>query len=177
MKNIIKSLVIVFAVAAIAGGATYAYFNDSKTISNNTFSAGTLTLDVTSGGSIPFSFTNMKPGDTGDQTFTIANSGTINGALSLTAFNVTNTGGKDSVGNLGDAVLVSFLDSSNNVIVSPMTLNNLAAAISSLPQALDNLNAATSMTYKLHWELPSGTGNEVQGDSAVMNATLNLQQI
>lgn len=46
MKNIIKSLVIVFAVAAVAGVATYSYFSDTETSVGNTISAGTLNLTV-----------------------------------------------------------------------------------------------------------------------------------
>jgi len=46
MKRIILSLVTIVAVAAIATGATVAYFSDTETSNSNTFAAGTLDLDV-----------------------------------------------------------------------------------------------------------------------------------
>ncbi len=46
MKNIIKSLIVVVAVAAVAGGATYAYFSDTATMSGVTFSTGTMDLKI-----------------------------------------------------------------------------------------------------------------------------------
>ena len=46
MKNIIKSLVVVVAVAAVAGVATYSYFSDSVVISNVTLSSGNADLKI-----------------------------------------------------------------------------------------------------------------------------------
>jgi len=46
MKRIILSLVTIVTVAAIATGATVAYFSDTETSNSNTFAAGTLDLDV-----------------------------------------------------------------------------------------------------------------------------------
>ena len=84
MKNIIKSLVIVFAVAAIAGGATYALFSDTETSNGNTFMAGTLDLEL--GGSVqtaPVNLTNMKPGDSTAVTFDLHNAGSLPGVVSF----------------------------------------------------------------------------------------------
>lgn len=44
--KIIKSLITIVAVATIAAGATSAYFSDSATITDNTFTAGTLEIRV-----------------------------------------------------------------------------------------------------------------------------------
>ena len=64
MKNIIKSLVVVVAVAAVAGTATYSYFTDKAVVDNNTFSAGkldfTLNGDMTETKSLNLS--GMEPG-------------------------------------------------------------------------------------------------------------------
>jgi len=46
MKKIIISLSVIVAVAAIAGGATYAYFSSTATMSGNTFTAGTMALKI-----------------------------------------------------------------------------------------------------------------------------------
>lgn len=63
MKNIIKSLVLVVAVAAVAGMATYAYFTDQAVVAGNTYSAGT--LDFTLNGEMTetqhVTLANMEP--------------------------------------------------------------------------------------------------------------------
>src|SRR3989338_8227015 len=51
MKNIIVSLSIIAAIAAIAVGATAAYFNDTETSKDNIFTAGSIDLTVDSQGS------------------------------------------------------------------------------------------------------------------------------
>jgi predicted ribosomally synthesized peptide with SipW-like signal peptide len=86
--------VIVFAVAAIAGGATYALFSDTETSAGNTFTAGTLDLEL--GGTIqtaPINLPNMKPGDsTGVKTFIMNNVGSIDGTASFSVTYVEHDG-------------------------------------------------------------------------------------
>ncbi len=86
MKNIIKSFVVVVAVAAVASIATWSYFSDSGSSTNNTFSAGTLNLKLsdsneTAQDNVTASFggTNLYPGQTlPEQYITVRNDGTIN---------------------------------------------------------------------------------------------------
>ncbi len=58
---------MIVAVATIAAGATKAYFSDTETSNDNTFTAGTLDLTVDGNNgvnTIKFTIANMKPGDT-----------------------------------------------------------------------------------------------------------------
>lgn len=92
MKKIIVSLSIIAVVAAIAIGATTAYFSDTETSTGNTFTAGALDLQVdytgyynTPVGSNPivhwtlkdldaekfFNFGDVKPGDFGEGTISL----------------------------------------------------------------------------------------------------------
>jgi predicted ribosomally synthesized peptide with SipW-like signal peptide len=61
MKSIIKSLAIIIAVAAISGGATYAYFSDTATVSGNTFATGTLVIKTDEGSCFPVWIPNLWP--------------------------------------------------------------------------------------------------------------------
>jgi len=81
MKRIILSLVTIVAVAAIATGATVAYFSDTETSNSNTFAAGTLNLQVgvTDPSTWNFNLSNMKPGDNSNFDAAIKNIGTIDG--------------------------------------------------------------------------------------------------
>lgn len=92
MKKIIISLSIIGAAAAIAIGATTAYFSDTETSQGNTFTAGAIDLKIDSkatynGQSVPaatwelkdliptadkfFNFTDIKPGDSGENTISL----------------------------------------------------------------------------------------------------------
>lgn len=78
MKSIIKSLAIIVAVAAVAGGATYAYFSSTASVTNNTYSTGTLDIQLrnandTSHAITGFTVSNMKPGDCVEKTFAVLN--------------------------------------------------------------------------------------------------------
>lgn len=85
MSTIIRSLLVVVAVAAIAGGATYSYFSDVEVSTGNTFSAGTLDLKL-NGADAPvtvFNATNMKPGNQPLGKIKLKNAGSISGKLSI----------------------------------------------------------------------------------------------
>lgn len=95
MKKIIISLSIIAAAAAVAVGATSAYFSDTETSTGNTFMAGGIDLKIDSmcswsgGGACPwpqsdwtltdlqegvhkfFNFYDIKPGDYGEDTVSV----------------------------------------------------------------------------------------------------------
>jgi predicted ribosomally synthesized peptide with SipW-like signal peptide len=99
MKNIIKSLLIIVAIAAVAGGATYAYFSDTATVSGNTFSTGTLNIRVDGEQSkVGFVFENAIPGDCKEGTYTVQNYGApwFGGPSTVTAKKLTMTINQDS---------------------------------------------------------------------------------
>ena len=77
-KKILVSLSVIVAVAAIAVGGTIAYFSDTETSIDNTFTAGELNLIVDINGvdqdplvSKFFNLDDMKPGDKGEVTLSL----------------------------------------------------------------------------------------------------------
>ena len=103
MGSIIKSLVLIVAIAAVAGGATYSYFSATAPSRGNTFSTGTLAIaaggntcvhhhkgDWDSGQQTHYShdiddcnrstnidITNAQPGTCATDTITVKNTGTL----------------------------------------------------------------------------------------------------
>lgn len=76
MKNILKSLAVIVAVASVAGGVTWAYFTSTATVTANTFSTGTLKIKVDGADSIVgFKIEKAKPGDCVEKQFTVMNYG------------------------------------------------------------------------------------------------------
>jgi spore coat-associated protein N len=79
MKNITKSLLMITAVAALAIGGTVAYFSDTETSTGNTFTTGTVDINVNGSSwsqQSPYAIKDMKPGYTDYINFKINNTGT-----------------------------------------------------------------------------------------------------
>ncbi len=98
MKKILISLSIVGAVAAIAIGATTAFFSDTETSTGNTFSAGTIdiAIDGTNPWTSHYSVGDLKPGETGNINFDITNEGTNPVNVSKTLTSIAGTGGVEN---------------------------------------------------------------------------------
>jgi len=77
MLRIAKSLITIAAVAAIAVGATGAYFTDEVKISGNEFKTGTIAIDVDGvhDGHASYVFSDMKPGFIENSDFVVTNTG------------------------------------------------------------------------------------------------------
>ena len=67
MKKLLISFLLIGVTGVIAFGASSAYFSDEVTVEDNTFAAGTIELDVqdVNEANETYSFSNIKPGDTG----------------------------------------------------------------------------------------------------------------
>jgi predicted ribosomally synthesized peptide with SipW-like signal peptide len=113
MKKIIGLTIAAIMVVAVVGIGTWAYFSDTETSTGNTFTAGTLNLvpltsgtgvvgkyTVTAGGdgvNGNVTFTNIVPGESGSITWTLNNTGTIAGNLTMTGTTVSFTDGVAAV--------------------------------------------------------------------------------
>lgn len=80
MGTIFKSLFVVVAVAAVAGGATWAYFTDTETSVGNTFTTGTIDIAVDSENpwksTGQYMFSGLEPSDEEPIDVTLKNVGT-----------------------------------------------------------------------------------------------------
>lgn len=92
MQKVLFSLLLIGIVAAMAGAGTLAYFTDEETSTGNTFTAGTLDLELspwsayvqhskdgTATGGTTFTIDNAAPGDSFDVYITLSNVGTLTG--------------------------------------------------------------------------------------------------
>ena len=193
-SRILLSAASIAAAGALVIGATFAYFSDSGTSSNNSFSTGTLDLKLsddtseTDQDSVTASFggTLVPGGCTGNQQLRLKNSGTVNAnhaEVRLTSNVVTDTGNNASPDidtflriNLltydGGDVTGQLSDTNSNVFLD---LADWAAT----PAALDNLSLTDlSANHPLVMDvcLDSNAGNTLQGDSCVSTFTVDLNQ-
>ncbi|MDP1845802.1 MAG: hypothetical protein Q8L09_03565 [Candidatus Moranbacteria bacterium] len=200
MKNIIRSLVVVFAVAAIAGSATYALYHAEGTVSGVTASASDMDLKIDSNPdpsgynwSDGFAVTNaqlealgldsLKPGSHGQQIFDIKNvAGDVDGAASIKLHRTS--AWSDLVNNLRFTV---YFDPDNNgafgsALVSG-TLGEFEGNTYTLGQIVGTATQENTggvlgknASVKIEWDIPSTAGNEIMGDSVTFDITFGLDQ-
>ncbi len=199
-KKILVSLSMISAVAAIAIGGTVAYFSDIETSTGNTFTAGTLDLNLDGGNVnvVKFTLANLKPGDLGNGTWAVANVGSLDGYLDLEAISVTEAIGATTdseladeptgvdVAQLGTYLLIHlFVDTNNNGVFDSGETDIYGTATAPLPikdisgnYGLDLSLAANGGTnyIRLNWNIPTTTDNQIQGDSVTLSITFELAQ-
>jgi predicted ribosomally synthesized peptide with SipW-like signal peptide len=84
MKRILLSLMVIALASATAIGATRAYFSDTESSAGNTFASGKLDLVLGEGNPLPFSVSDLAPGDTGTGKVTLTNTdGSLDGDLDV----------------------------------------------------------------------------------------------
>jgi predicted ribosomally synthesized peptide with SipW-like signal peptide len=206
----------------LIGGGVYAYFSDTETSTGNTFTAGTLNLVPSTSGTGPVGkysvtaggdgvngnvvFSNIAPGDSGYITWTLQNTGTITGNLTMAstvtfAENGSNepeaaVGGNNGGGN-GDLDTYLGVRATRD---GTYILGNASHYVpaSGMQAALNAENqsmaAGGTITYVLEWSLTSdimgagadglfGTADDVQvddniiqSDTATVDITFTLTQ-
>ncbi|WP_047153172.1 CalY family protein [Aneurinibacillus tyrosinisolvens] len=173
--------------AALIGGGTFAYFNDTAQTTSK-FSAGT--LDLSANPTTIIDVNNIKPGDWVDRNFQLKNDGSLDIAkvLLTTDYKVTDVKG-DNIEDFGKHIRVNFLyngDKSSRVVYST-TLDQLKKMT---PEAIGNavfipkwdekggLKAGTADTLSVEFEFVDNDRdqNQFQGDSLQLTWTFEGKQ-
>ena len=113
MKKILLSLLLIGVISAVVGGGVHAIFSDTETATANTFTSGTLNMQV--GGTDPctvkVTLNSVKPTDAATAaTWLITNLGSINGSLNITLSAITNNE------NVVNSVEIAAGEPSNNTV-------------------------------------------------------------
>ena len=85
MRKIIGLSVVALLLLGAIGGATFAYFSDTESSTNNALTAGTLDLNI-DGGNVAvttLSVSAAAPGDSGSGSSTLSNVGSMVGELDI----------------------------------------------------------------------------------------------
>ena len=187
MIKIFKSLAIITAVVAIAGGGTYALWTDSASITGATFSASTMDLriDADPSGSVykwednfaaPNPFAKVKPGTSGEQVIDIKNIGDVNGSATIqlvpTAWSA-----------LGDNLIFTIEYDGNHDKSFEHVTSGTLAQFSGNTYPLGEMSGASDggegkiASVKIKWEVPATAGNNIQGKSVTINTVFGLTQM
>lgn len=188
MKNIIKSLAVIVAVAAVAGTATWSYFTDKATVLGNTVAAGTLdfTLNGDMTETLSVNLPNMEPGGawSAPKTMHVYNKNTSASTMDM-KYMITSALANETDGGFFDKVLVKFVhghcDSSYTGGVNPTNtyegqLKNLNWISTSHSINGGKLEPNITHCFALYFKLDPSTGNMYQGDSATFNVVVDGTQ-
>lgn len=193
-KRIVLSSVSIFASLALAAGATFAFFSDSGTSSNNVFTAGSFNLVLSDANETAvdnvtetWTGTNMTPGGASvDATLQLKNSGTVPG----NNVHVALSNSLSAPADLMDTYLkITTLEYDTVDILSLITDSNgngfkdladwaALAGSHSIPGSIQLGLTDTGVNHPLHMvvQLDGTAPNAVQGDSVTSTFTATLHQ-
>lgn len=195
-KNLLVSgLIIVLAGYGVISG-TSAYFTAKKTITQSSFTAGTLDLDINSNGESlqPFVIDNVGENADmrGSKAWKIKNTGTLPGRLLVLLQNVTNKENgcneqeklveinceNDQIGDLGKAIRLSIKINGVEKVSSDLSdtgSQKIAIDWANLPQIV--LQPGEEINLEADWSASENDyGNEVQSDSVGFDMDFRLVQ-
>ncbi|USG66294.1 CalY family protein [Brevibacillus ruminantium] len=189
-KQFAVTLASVGLGAALIGGGTFAWFNATTAIENNTFAAGKMEIGATPAESV-FQVENMKPGDWFERTFEITNTGTIdiNKLLMSIDYSINDVKGDNGADDLDNHLKVYWLSSadpnipvSERIIIHPRngkTLKELKAGgdldISSWATKLLTLPPDTTDEIYLGIEFHDDNTDQNRFQEDSLNLTLKLE--
>jgi len=169
-----------------AGAGTMAAFSDSESSPSNSVQAGT--LDLTLDGSeqtVTFlDVSNAEPGDQGQSSVTLGNTGSVAGIpeIEVDALRSTENGyygrenGQDSTPNDGE--LDEHLElrvSIGGTTIFPRTTAD-SISVGNSYTASSAIAGGGSITFTVEWWLPSDTSDLAQSDGFEFDLTFRLQQ-
>lgn len=168
----------------------WAFFSDTETSSNNSFTAGTLDLKTNDVDGVTQTLyaTSMAPGvSVGPSTIQLRNAGTLNGSTLNIAFTYVESDGSPNSVNIsadetaaelevttlsynGSSLLSSVPDFNVNGYKDVQDLKNASLT------GLSGINASATKSFQIAVQLRSSTGNDYQADGINLTMTFTLNQ-
>lgn len=192
-RRVLGGLATVGAAGAIGGAGTMAYFSDTEESTGNSVSAGTMDLNINGDDSAvtTLDVADKAPGDSGSESHSISNSGTVDGVVDVLFSSASNNegdtsdaeGDTSSPGDLGGVLEVDvYLDDDGD---TSSTGDQTVAGSGTFDSVFDGseadanhpLPAGGSSNLVIEWEIPTTAGNDIQGDSVSGDISVELGQV
>jgi len=194
-KKILASLVAIALMSTALGIGAYAAFSDTEKSIGNSFTAGTLDLQINGDDTnyVAFNVNNMRPGNQPKNTLVLSNVGTIGGTLDIKSVVVTDSENDliepeeeagdvtPDQGELSSVVnLRLFVDTNKDGWISTGETTFFNGKVNTLPASFD-LNQAIPAGGSVNivalfdwWNTPND--NLAQSDSFTLDLTFELAQ-
>lgn len=194
MRKMYMSLLLIGLAAALIGAGSFAYFSDTETSTGNTFTAGSLDLEVMDGNGMWINGSNvdlgwsavannMKPGDEEYIEIPVRNIGTVSGLPDFT-FDITANSpgtnpepeGTPDNADLADAIWVEYLCLHGDGSSCFLYIGPLSGMDGMTIPAHQSLAPGQEERWALYMSLPAGVGNEIMGDYVDFDIVFGLTQ-
>ncbi len=195
--KILLSIASIMAAAALIVGATFAFFSDEETSSNNIFAAGDLDLQLddedesfTDGVTASIGGSDLAPGDTVEGFISLHNDGSVDAAEVILGANQTANDNNGDGSDLADVLELTIGTDTDSDCEDPTDLTaDIAAAIgdTNAPlllielvnadyNALSGLTAGETYYLCITATLDEDAGNVYQGDSKTIEFVFTANQ-
>lgn len=174
VRLVLTVTVMVAAVMALTDSApaSQAWANDVD-----------LALDAE--GTNSWNISNIAPGDSGSETVKLSNDSGVDGFVIIWISDLEPSQGDnpepepdtEGDGELDDHMLFSLSCSRLSSNITAATIHEFPQDPSGSSFTITPLKAGETVTLDWHWELPSDTGNEAQGDSLSFNINYGLEEL
>ena len=181
-RKVLGSLGVVGAAAAVAGMGTFGTFTDSTAPLNASVTSGTLSLDLTAGGTagMTMSAANFVPGDSVSRSVELVNSGDlsfagISLASSATTSSILDTDKVNGLQLSAKSCSVVWTETITNGVASyscsgtTTTIVNGPAVNTTTVGNVASMNPKSTDHLLLTVSLPVNAGNEFQGKTSALS--------
>lgn len=194
-KKILASLVAIALMSTVLGLGTFAAFSDTETSVGNSFTAGTLDLQINGEDTnvVAFNVNNMRPGNQPKNSLVLSNVGSIAGKLDISSVVVTDYENDliepekeagDTTADQGELSSVVnlrlFIDANGDGWISTGENVFFDGKVNTLPSSFDlNQPLSAGGSVKIvalfdWWNTPND--NQAQSDSFTLDLTFKLDQ-
>jgi len=203
-KTILGSILVISLVSIIlAGSYTGAFFSDTETSTGNTFSSGSLNLQVGDNDPVTWKLDeNVMPGDSDGENISVENTGTIDGFLHINFTNLLNkdvtctepennsndpecnTTGIPGAGELAENLFITvYFDNDNSgdfsngdTLIYQGIVNNTTTSLLQAKLVDSELLSGNKENFRIDRKIDGSVGNEVQSDSVQFDIPFELTQ-
>jgi len=199
-KTILGSILVIGLVSIIlAGSYTGAFFSDTETSTGNTFSSGSLNLQVGDNDPVTWKLDeNVMPGDSDGENISVENTGTIDGFLHINFTNLLNKENSctepelleesdcnsDNIGELAENLFITvYFDNDNSsdfsngdTLIYRGIVNNTTTSLLQAKLVDSELLSGNKENFRIDWEIDGSVGNEVQSDLVQFDIPFELTQ-
>jgi spore coat-associated protein N len=205
-RKMLLSIIIIGVVGALISTGVFAYFSDTESSTDNTFTAGTLNLQVGSTDPVTETITvsDTYGGDSGSYDWLLKNDGSIAGSLDITFANIVDAengvnepeeadpdedGTVASPGTDGELAevlsLTIYIDENDNntydvgtdtLIYQGFVKPGLAGEQLSNYAMTANYGSGNDKAVRIEWSIDTGVDDEIQSDSAGFDIEFELLQ-
>lgn len=166
LRKTMVSVMVISLVAMLIGLGTFAYFNDTQRIYDNTFATGTLDIDGTS--NFPLNFTNLAPGGTYTQDVAVHLAGTLPADI---YFGMQHQSGAD----LSKVLTVAILDVDLGTWVT--SYQNAAYYSLNWTRSATNVSPGQWKNYRVYVFMDSAADNNYQNLTNYTQVILYATQV